>query len=123
MKLWYAIQYDENDNDWGTGSYNLDEAKDMAIAFGCSRIAVVDETNDGQCVDVIEMEMDDSDDVKIGDRFYDEHNGRYLTVDSVGCDPNCFLCVVEEMDNAGEFQVTDTALFMRNELKKMKEVN
>ena len=61
--------------------------------------------------------------IKIGCRFYDEYNGRYLTVNGVGCDPNCFHCVVEEIGDAGEFEVTGTALFMRNELKKMKEVS
>lgn len=30
----------------------------------------------------------------MGDRFYDESNGRYLTVDGVGCDPTVRSCYV-----------------------------
>lgn len=55
-KYWYAIQRNEEDNDWGTGSYDLEEAKKMAKAAGCKKIAVIDESGDGLCVDEIDLE-------------------------------------------------------------------
>lgn len=30
---WYAIQRDAEDNDWGTGSFNWDEAVEMAKGY------------------------------------------------------------------------------------------
>lgn len=29
MKIWYAVMKDTNDDDWGFGSYDLNEAKEM----------------------------------------------------------------------------------------------
>lgn len=52
-RYWYAVQKDENDSDWGTGSYNYDEAVTMAKQEGCSIIAVIEEGNDPICVEVI----------------------------------------------------------------------
>lgn len=51
---WYAVEVDEDDNDWGTGSYDLDEAKEMARNYGPeARIAVISQGIDPVCVDVI----------------------------------------------------------------------
>ncbi len=52
-KYWYAVERDEEDNDWGTGSYDLDEAKEMAKEYDDGRIAVIEEGNDPICVDII----------------------------------------------------------------------
>ena len=60
--------------------------------------------------------------MKNGDVFYDERNGRYLTVDGFGCDPKVAAWVVEEMGDDGEYEITGRQLFNVNELKRMKEV-
>lgn len=39
---WYAIQRDAEDNDWGTGSFDWDEAVEMAKARGYEQIAEID---------------------------------------------------------------------------------
>ena len=53
-KLWYAVMRDDEDNDWGTGSYNLEEAKEMVKAYPEGYIAVIDEGDgDPICVDEI----------------------------------------------------------------------
>ena len=61
--------------------------------------------------------------IKIGDRFYDERNDRYLTADGCGCDPKCWSCIVEEMNEDGEYEIADRALFMQGELEKMIKLN
>ena len=38
---WYAIQRDEEDNDWGDGSFSYDEAVEMAKAKGYKIIATI----------------------------------------------------------------------------------
>ena len=56
---WYAVLYDCEDNDWGTGSYDLEEAKKMALRYRADGwpeafIAVIDESGpDAFCLDVI----------------------------------------------------------------------
>ena len=56
-KLWYAVLMDEEDNDWGTGSFNYNEAVKKAKAMGPdARIAVIQEGNDPICVEVIIQE-------------------------------------------------------------------
>ena len=60
-KLWYAILRDEEDNDWGSGSFDKEEAISMAKAQNCKLIAVIDggyddkgnETTDPLCVEII----------------------------------------------------------------------
>ena len=49
-RLWYAVQKDREDNDWGTGSFDYDEAVKMAKFRGCTIIAVIDGE---ECVDEI----------------------------------------------------------------------
>lgn len=52
--LWYAVMKDENDDDWGTGSYNLDEAREMLARYPEGYIAVIDESTDNPvCVEEI----------------------------------------------------------------------
>ena len=52
---WFAIQMDREDTDWGTGSYDLDEAMAKAADNGARYIAVIDETDDPICIDMIEL--------------------------------------------------------------------
>lgn len=60
-KYWYAIEQDVEDNDWGTGSYNLEEAKEMLRQYKADwpedwadgRIAVIEMGPDPICVDIL----------------------------------------------------------------------
>lgn len=52
-KYWYAIKIDAEDNDWGTGSYEYDEAVEMAKRENAYSIAVIEEGNDPICVEEI----------------------------------------------------------------------
>lgn len=58
--------------------------------------------------------------IRIGDKFYDAKEGRYITTDGQGCDPRCWSCIVEEANEEGEFEVTGRQLFMESELKKFE---
>ena len=58
MKKWYAILMDSQDNDWRTGSYDLNEAMEMARDRGAIEIAVIEEGGDPICIE--EMPMYDS---------------------------------------------------------------
>ena len=51
-KLWFAVEMDREDNDWGTGSYDLDEARRMADSMDAELIAVID---GDICIDEIEV--------------------------------------------------------------------
>ena len=58
--IWYAVMMDKEDSDWGTGSFDLNEAMNMvreyrANGYSDAYIAVIDE-NDGYgavCIDEI----------------------------------------------------------------------
>lgn len=55
---WYAILMDNDDNDWGTGSYDLAEAESevaryKAMGYTDAYIAVIDESGDPICVEEI----------------------------------------------------------------------
>lgn len=54
---WYAVLKDNEDNDWGTGSYDLEEAKQMVKKskqfYPDAFIAVIEEGNDPICVEEI----------------------------------------------------------------------
>lgn len=62
-KLWYALIRDENDHDWGTGTFDKSEALEIARRRGYKYIDVIDAnydeegnpTTDGECVEVIEV--------------------------------------------------------------------
>lgn len=41
-KLWYAVQKDAEDTEWGNGSFALDEAIKMCKDWDYTRIAVID---------------------------------------------------------------------------------
>lgn len=56
-KYWYAAQKD-TDDEWGNGSYDLDEAKKIARDYRArgyenALVAVIDEGADPICVDEI----------------------------------------------------------------------
>lgn len=44
-RLWYAVQMSPDD-DWGTGSFDFDEAVEMAQSIGAQLIAVIE---NGEC--------------------------------------------------------------------------
>lgn len=50
MPTWFAVLRDEED-DWGTGSYDLDEAIKMAKEGDYEQIAFIEEGSDPICVD------------------------------------------------------------------------
>ena len=60
-KLWYAILRDEEDNDWGSGSFDKDEAIEMAKRQNFKYIAVINAdyddkgnaTTDPLCIEII----------------------------------------------------------------------
>ena len=53
-KYWYAVMTDNDDNDWGYGSYDLAEAKEMVKKYPDGYIAVIDEDGgDPICVEEI----------------------------------------------------------------------
>ena len=54
-KLWYAVMRDNDDNDWGSGSYDYDEAVEMVQKYipNGGYIAVIEEGNDPICVEEI----------------------------------------------------------------------
>lgn len=60
---WYAIQMDEDDNDWGTGSFDKDEAIEMARERGYKYIATIEgewdvdgePITEGICIEVEEV--------------------------------------------------------------------
>lgn len=63
-KYWYAVLRDREDDDWGTGSFDLEEAKEWASKCEHGYIAVIDggydedgnETVDPICVGEINKE-------------------------------------------------------------------
>ena len=40
-EYWYAVLTDREDTDWGTGSFDKDEAIQMAAEMDCEMIAVI----------------------------------------------------------------------------------
>lgn len=60
--------------------------------------------------------------MKLGMRFYDEFNARYLTIDAVHR-PHIYMCIVEELNEDGDdYEVTDRQLFTEGELKHFKKL-
>lgn len=61
--------------------------------------------------------------IKNGMRFYDSREGRYLVTNGTGCDPHVWSCTVEELGEAGDYEVVDVcALFHESELRRMEVV-
>lgn len=52
MKYWYAILMDEEDNDWGVGSYDFEEAMKKALDMNAYGVAVIDEGSDPICTGI-----------------------------------------------------------------------
>ena len=59
MAKWYAVMMDREDNDWGYGSHDLEEAKTMCKSQKAEHpdayIAVIEEGDDPVCIDEIEV--------------------------------------------------------------------
>ena len=54
--MWYAVMR-RDDQDWGYGNHDLEEAKEMARKMGPDAyIAVINEGNDAVCVDEIDQD-------------------------------------------------------------------
>lgn len=53
--MWYAVLMNREDTDWGTGSHDYNEAVRMGQETGADEIAVIDESGDPVCVDVIKL--------------------------------------------------------------------
>lgn len=47
-KLWYAVMYDEEDTDWGYGSFDYDEAVEML--FDCDMYNLIAVIENGVCI-------------------------------------------------------------------------
>lgn len=57
-KYWYAYETDEEDNDWGTGTFDKEEALEtLRNNDGIYQIAVIEDGSDPVCVDVITRDM------------------------------------------------------------------
>lgn len=50
---WYAVMDDNDDGDWGYGSYDLDEAREMLKNYPDGYIAVIEMGHDPICVEEI----------------------------------------------------------------------
>lgn len=59
------------------------------------------------------------DTIKLGDLYYDEANGRWLTV--VGLSRDVVMCDVEELNEECEPDYVDTLLFTRVEISHYKK--
>lgn len=68
--------------------------------------------------------------LRIGQKFFDESQSRYLTIDGVGADPKLYRCIQEEYvcDEQGNsdfeerWEITGTVLLTENELKRMEVI-
>lgn len=47
---WYAVMADDDDDDWGTGSESLEEAREMLKQYPDGYIAVIRMGDDPVCV-------------------------------------------------------------------------
>ena len=56
IKLWYAVMRDRDDDDWGTGSFDLETAKELCRKYPEGYIAVIQEGSNPVCIDEIEQE-------------------------------------------------------------------
>lgn len=60
--LWYAVMRNRDDNDWGYGFHNCDEAIQKAMEMRENNpdiyIAVIEEGNDPICIDEIYLDDD-----------------------------------------------------------------
>ena len=87
MAKWYAVEMNREDNDWGYGSYDLEEAKEMLKNFPNGLIAVIEEGDDPICVEEIpysdvydNVEAEEQEPARIW-KVYSvggEHDGEYV---------------------------------------------
>lgn len=50
---WYAVMMDDEDIDWGTGSYNKNEALKMLHRMEADHIDIVEDNDDPICIGVV----------------------------------------------------------------------
>lgn len=82
-KRWYAVMTDRDDSDWGYGSYDLEEAKEMLV---------------GLCVDDGYIAVIEND-VCVQELGYEElYDKNLVVIDRAGCDE--WSNVVENEDEA-----------------------
>lgn len=56
-RLWYAVMENRENDDWGTGSYDIAEAKRMCKDLGTDAyIAVIVEGNNPVCIEEINQD-------------------------------------------------------------------
>ena len=60
--------------------------------------------------------------IQIGTKFYDERNDRYVTVCKIDPVSKVYSCIVDELNDNGEYEKDDMYLFTEPELRHMKEV-
>lgn len=60
--------------------------------------------------------------IEMGTCFFDEAQCRFLTVDAVGADPNCYCCIQEEIEYGSDLVATGRVWMMASELLKLQEV-
>ena len=60
--------------------------------------------------------------ISVKDRFYDERNGRYLTVFGIERNSNMVYCDVDEMDEEGDFESADPQAFTIDEMTHFQRV-
>ena len=61
--------------------------------------------------------------VNNGDRFFDDRNGRYLTVDGFGIAPDVCSCIEQEIDENGDLMPYNRVLMTAGELNRMQRVD
>lgn len=59
---WYAILMDDDDNDWGTGSYNFEEAIEKATYMGAKKIAIIEMGPDPICIEEVYLPVNNKED-------------------------------------------------------------
>ena len=67
------------------------------------------------------MAKNSLDSININELYYDEHNGRYITVESVNRDSSVALCKVEEFEGDDMKPVTSRQLFHVSELSHFQK--
>lgn len=86
MKKWYAVQANREDNDWGYGSYDIEEAKAMLKSYPEGLIAVIEEGDDPICIeeipysDIYDDEEEDMKNFEVG-TIYSDPTGIYRVDD------------------------------------------
>lgn len=114
-KLWYAVMRDCDDTDWGTGSFDLEEAKAMLLRDypDTGYIAVIDAnyddngnaTTDGICVDEIWPEDFDGEEETVCRIEYHQLRALGATEEQLRIYSNCDPLTIQQ-DGRGLYHVS-----------------